>query len=59
MPETPNKNIDEMIKHLESQNSMLKRVITHMKEKNFPLTENEEDIRKIINNLVNLNYQNK
>jgi uncharacterized membrane protein len=59
MPDTPNKNIDEMIKYLESQNSMLRKVITHMKDRNFPLTENEEDIRKIIHNLVKLDYQNK
>jgi uncharacterized membrane protein len=59
MPDTPNKNIDEMIKYLESQNSMLRKVITHMKDRNFPLTENEEDIRKIIHNLAKLDYQNK
>jgi predicted RNase H-like nuclease (RuvC/YqgF family) len=59
MQETPNRNIDEMIKSLESQNSMLKKVIKHMKDKNFPLIDNEEDIRKLINNLVSLDFDKK
>ena len=44
--------IDELIHYLETQNSVLKKVIEHMADKDFPYTDNEEDIRQIINSML-------
>ncbi len=46
------KKIDELIHYLETQNSVLKKVIEHMADKDFPYTDNEEDIRQIINSML-------